>query len=358
MSKVKTFKPMKAVNDKLDFNQITYPVAVSLKMDGVYGLTRESNLLGRSLKPMKSEWLTEMLSKDTFSGFCGEVCYADDFSEYSESALRLNRQDLCRTSTSKVNTIKSGEFPFVWVLFDFVKDFSEDYCYSTEYCDRMTELVSILDKKGEYVKHHTLCDIHYHEYMIEGVSVLIPEGHIINTPEELEELYNKALSKGYEGIVARTVDGIYKFGRSTAKSLEFVRFKPEGSSEIVVVALEEMFENLNEAKTNELGYTERSTHKENLVPMGMVGAMVGIDIHTHKLTRVGAGRMNHTERKRLWENPDEVLGALSKYLFMDTGIKDAPRHPRHAEWRALSDTEIPQEVLDILEKDYPEIVLK
>lgn len=341
--KVKQFKPLKAVNEELDFSDVIFPVTVSIKHDGVYGLNLGGNFLGRSLKPMKNLWLTEKQSQEKFSGICGEICYAN----FVDNDLRLNRQDLCRSTTSQVNSINKADFPYIWVLFDYVGDGSEQYCYGVEYVDRMTDLVNKLDAmpNGNKITIHHICGIPYHEYMVDGITMIIPEGYVVNTPEELEAIYDEAIDNGYEGIVARSLHGVYKFGRATAKSQELVRFKPSGDSEIVITSFEPMFENNNEAKINELGHTERSSHKENKVQLDMVGALIGIDINTGVLTKVGAGKLTHQEREEIWLNQEDWLGRLSKYRFMATGIKTKPRHPRHIMFRALSDVELSEVVL-------------
>lgn len=356
-AKPKQFRPLKAVSEKMGFKDLIYPAVISLKIDGVYGLNLGGKLLGRSLKAMKNEWLTDTFSKDKFKGICGEICFADlghmdtetpEMANAFEgrSDLFLNRQDLCRTTTSKVNTIKGGHFPLVWVLFDYVGDGSEEYCYNVEYVDRMFDLTRKLHDTANcaYVKAHEILGFTYHEYMADGQTLVIPEARIVKDADELEEIYSQAIEAGYEGIVARQPQGAYKFGRSTMKSQELARFKPEGDSEIVVISFEPMFENNNEAKINELGHTERSSHKENKVQLGMVGAMVGIDINTLAVVKIGAGRMDHEERALVWRNRDEYRGRLSKYLFMDTGIKDAPRHPRFSMWRSATDVELSEEV--------------
>lgn len=344
VAKVKQFKPLKAVSKKLGFGDIKYPMITSLKIDGVYGLNLLSKFLGRSLKPMKNEWLTDKFSVEELQGICGEVCYAD----LDKDDLRLNRQDLCRATTSKVNTIKGGEFEMVWVLFDYIKDGSEEYCYGRPFVDRMYDLIVKLEDDAEVVDYgvHALTkEFMYHRFLWRGITIIVPLALSVATKEEMERLYDHAIELGFEGTVGRNADGVYKFGRATENSQEIVRFKPEGTSEIIVMEFEPAFENNNEATINELGHTTRSSHKENKVMLPMVGAMVGLDVNTGLMTRVGAGRMSHAEREEVWNNQEKYLHKLSNYLFMDTGIKDAPRHPRHAMWRPVTDLDFSDEIV-------------
>ena len=341
---VKQFKPIKAVSEELGFEDLTYPVSVSIKHDGVNGLNLKGDFLGRSLKAMKNVWLTQKLSQEKFEGICGEICHAT----LDDGELKLNRQDLCRATTSMTGAIKKENFEFIWVLFDYIKDGSEEYCSNTPFVDRMYQLAELLMGMDglDYAGVTVLCGIQYHVFNVDGVCMLMPEAVEVNSPEELEELHNNFVDNGFEGTITRSPQGVYKFGRSTAKSQEIVRFKPKGDSEIIVTKFEPMFKNNNEAKINELGHTERSSHKENKEQLDMVGALIGIDVNTGELTKVSAGTLTHAERAEIWLNQGEYLGKLSKYRSMATGVKDKPRHPRHKEWRNIEDAVISQEILD------------
>lgn len=341
----KQFNPMKTVNNPMDFTDVEFPCVASIKFDGVYMLNLLSQALGRSLKKVKNEYITDLLSREVFSGFCGEVCHGD---MSQDEELRLNRQDLCRTTTSHTGAIKKIDWPFVWVLFDFIGDGSEEYC-KKPYWERMVDMAKIVEAEGTPMAVHEFCGFVYYQYNIGGVTVIFPEAKEVFDAETLESLYEASCEAGYEGIVVRSVNGIYKWGRCTVKSQEMVRFKPSDDSEIIITKFEPMYQNNNEAKINELGRTERSSHKENKVQLEAVGAIHGVDINTGALVKIGAGKMTHEEREGVWKHRDEYLGGLAKYRFMATGIKDKPRHPRFISWRLVEDVEISDDVLNIAE---------
>ena len=79
-------------------------------------------------------------------------------------------------------------------------------------------------------------------------------------------LLEKEQSKGGEGLILRNPDGMYKYGRSTPKEQLSIKLKFFEQDEFEVVGFEERYTNTNEATTNELGYTSRSSHKSNLLP--------------------------------------------------------------------------------------------
>jgi DNA ligase-1 len=96
-------------------------------------------------------------------------------------------------------------------------------------------------------------------------------------------------------------------------------------------------ENQNEAKTNALGRTERSTHKENLVGKGILGGMVAVDLISGKEIKVAPGKMTHDQRLHLWTHQEEIVGKVVKYRSMDKGVKDQPRFARWIDFRSERD---------------------
>lgn len=340
----KQFKPMKTVNEAMSFEDVTYPKLISVKFDGVYALNLASKLLGRSLKAMKNVWVTDLLSKDKFTGICGEIMNTSLDPDAPEE-LKINRQDLCRNTTSFTGAIKKEDWDFVIAVFDFVGDGSEEYC-KKPYNQRMADLGQLfLDMDNcQFITKHEFAGIVYQEFMADGIQFIVPEPKIVEDAIDAEYIYNLAIDEGHEGIILREIEGIYKFGRATKKSQEMIRFKPSDDSEIIITHLEPMFENNNEAKINELGHTERSSHKENKVQLEMVGALVGYDINTGEEVRIGAGKLTHAERSEVWLGRGEYIGRLAKYRFMATGIKTKPRHPRFISWRNVEDLD--QTVID------------
>jgi len=305
MKKQVKFKPHLACDANTD--KLTFPVFVQYKIDGVRMLVRDSVATGRSMKKYKNLKMTEYFSQDCFNGFDMEI-----------GVTYPNDPDLCRLSTSLVNTIK-GELPKFAVVFDYLDEScignSEPFIY------RMKALEGYMAD----------CDLP------DDVELIYSKQYKIESREELEEFYTKALEMGYEGLIIRDQNAVHKSGRCTVREGAYLRMKPTGDSEGVVQSVEEAYENLNEAKTNELGHTERSTHKENMKPKGMIGALWLKDIHSGDVVKVGAGKLTHEERKYYFDNQGEIVGELVKYAFLATGKKDKPRHPRYISHRAWED---------------------
>ena len=98
---------------------------------------------------------------------------------------------------------------------------------------------------------------------------------------------------------------------------------------------EEMF-NGNEAQTNELGRTKRSSAKAGLLGKETLGAFRVRDVVSGVEFSVGTG-LTAAERQRYWDGRGHLIGSLVKYKFFPVGVKVAPRHPVFLGFRDRSD---------------------
>ena len=297
-------KPMLArdVNEQ----KLKFPLAVLPKIDGSWAAIQNGKLFARSLKPHENAYTTELYSNEEFEGLRGELIIGEN----------PVAPGLCRNTSSALRTINGEPFTTLW-CFDYVTPDTVDL----RYIDRMEKLEDKIkklhDKGYDYVR------------MIDF--------RIAVSLENYESIRDEYLSLGYEGVVVRDLYAKHKEGRSSSVSPELWRFKPYSSAELKVTRLVEEMKNNNEAKTNALGLTERSTHQENLEGKGTLGAIVGelvtpvLDYSGAIVTPVGAevtvstGNLTAKECKDLWDNPSKIVGKLVEFEFMSYGLKDKPR---------------------------------
>ena len=296
----KQFKPHLACD--VDFTKLKFPVWGMRKIDGVRMLNVGGQAVGRSLKPHANKHTTQEFSLWMYDGYDGEVTFGD-----------IQGDSLCRDTTSVLNRIE-GTPDVVWNLFDFVVPHLQDKPYKERYKALEQHLSILPDKRIKLISYVEL-----------------------NSIEEAEAFYQESLDLGYEGAIYRDPLALHKSGRCTAKEAAYTRAKPQSDKEARVLGLVEAMENLNEAKINELGHTERSSHKENKVGKGMVGMLKCEDLITGMPIDVGAGKMTHKEREHYWNNPHEIVGKFIKYRSMDVGVKSAPRFARYISIRAEAD---------------------
>jgi DNA ligase-1 len=160
---------------------------------------------------------------------------------------------------------------------------------------------------------------------------------VIFTLDELLAYESTTLSQGYEGVILRSPDGLYKNGRTTLREGTYLRIKRFTQEDAVVLSLVEAMENTNEAVTNALGRSERSAHQDNLVPKGMIGSLICRDVKTDQEITVGPGKLTHEERTYYWSNPSLLVGRTISYKFFPHGQLNLPRFPTFESIRITED---------------------
>ena len=149
---------------------------------------------------------------------------------------------------------------------------------------------------------------------------------LIHSQEELDDYEEEVLAKGFEGVILRSPDAQYKFGRGSPVQQQLLKIKKFEDSEATILSFEERMHNENVATKDAFGRTERSSHQENKHPAGDLGAMVVKDLETGIEFNIGTG-FSAAQRKEFWDNKANLLGKIVKYKFFPVGVKEKPRHP-------------------------------
>lgn len=293
------FKPLLAATVK-DLDTITYPVYASVKLDGVRAIAKDGEIRSRSNKPIANKRVQELLSAVNTLGLDGELIVGNACSE-----------DCFRHTTSVVTSHDADVKGLRFFVFDVIneKDFST-----------RLETLKLISTLGDFKKHCVL---------VEQV--------LLNNKEEVLDFERVAVESGFEGVMLRSVDGKYKYGRSTEKEGILLKLKRFADDEAEVLDSICRYINQNEAFVNELGHTARSTIKDNLVATDSLGALVcrtkdGI------LFNIGTG-FTEEERMELWKNRDSLVGKLAKYKHFPVGALLAPRFPVFLGFRSPDDLE-------------------
>jgi DNA ligase-1 len=143
----------------------------------------------------------------------------------------------------------------------------------------------------------------------------------------------KCLADGYEGVITRSLDGPYKFGRSSLREQYMVKLKRFQDSEAVIVSFEELEHNLNPQVENVFGRMKRPGGAAGKVPGGTLGTLVCRDVHSGVDIRIGGGKgMTQALRQEIWDNRPSFAGRVLRYEYQAVGSKDKPRFPRFAGW--------------------------
>lgn len=282
-------KPMLAGTIK-NLSDLVYPVLVTPKIDGIRCLTFKDGPKSRKLKPIPNTYVRETVAA-IGAGFDGElvVPHARNFGVTSSAIMR-----------------ESGKPEFIYYVFDVY-----DADRELGYLDRMEVMAERMDRLFSRS-----------EINLDWFKPLIPVP--IRDEAELLDYESKTLEAGYEGVMMRSLNGPYKFGRSSVRQGYLLKLKRFLDSEAVVVGYKEWMTNTNKKEYDALGNAKRSTAKAGKVPKGSLGALIvkwgGVEFE------IGTG-FNFEQRDSLWAQRDDLLGKIAKFKYQEVGAQNRPRFP-------------------------------
>lgn len=294
MSLPDTFKPNLATEPDAKYPLFWNKLA-SPKLDGIRCvIDDEGKAYSRSLKPIPNKHIQRVLR--AYRNLDGELIVGSPTHEN------------CYWTTNSAVMTHDGEPEFQFYVFDRPLSSSQSFAVRQE---------SIWSEERE-----------------DEVIRLLPHV-LLKSGDECAQYYENLLADGYEGAILRNPNALYKHGRSTAKSQDMLKLKPFKDDEAIVTGVYEAMFNGNEAFTNELGRTARSTAMAGLEGKGMIGGFFARDLVSGVEFDCSAGKSTHDQRRDWWVN--QPIGRILKYRHMPIGVKDKPRSPRFIGWRSVED---------------------
>lgn len=293
-----SFRPMLAAKvTNIDHLQ-NYPYLCTPKIDGIRCITtlisqfdliqQDARVEGvsRTLTRIPNHYIQRVLGEANLLGLDGELV-----------TFTSGGMDSYNTVQSKVMS-EQGRPEFEFMVFDVVEP--------VPYWDRMAHLKNdlVFPDNSPFKKL---------------LPTLIPDARHLAAYEEA------MVQEGFEGVMLRVPDGMYKFGRSTARQEWLLKMKRFEDAEATVIGFEELKHNDNEAETNALGLTERSDHKANMRNGNTLGALI-VNGHNGQTFKIGTG-FDQATRQEIWDYQDKYLMQTVKYKYQPHGQKDAPRCP-------------------------------
>lgn len=147
--------------------------------------------------------------------------------------------------------------------------------------------------------------------------------------EEFMAFEEDCIMAGGEGICLKTPLAKYKHNRGTMKDQTLLKIKRFRTAEAKILSVSPRLFNGNEKEENPLGYAERSTAKENLIPTDVLGTMEVVGLNgDFKDTHFSIGNFNglsDPEKKYYLKNPP--LNKVVTYKYFPEGSEERPRHP-------------------------------
>lgn len=282
------FQPMGAV--KADLDNIQYPVYGSPKLDGIRAVIQDGVVLSKRLIRIPNLYVQDLFGCSFLNGLDGELCVG-----------KPTHKNLMQATTSGVMSMY-GEPDVTYKVFDYWTDTTAPYGKRLEMLQRNWENV---------------------EQQFPRVQLL--EQRFLPHSDALAQYEAHCLSLGYEGVMVRNPNGLYKYGDSTVREGYLLKVKRFSDDEAVVEGMVELMHNGNPLCEDARGYAKRSSNAENLVPMNTMGSLRVRDLKTGVRFSIGTG-FSAKDRDDWWALGERANGTIVKYKhFKNSGVKDAPR---------------------------------
>jgi len=301
-------KPLLAV--AVDYDKLTFPKLMSPKLDGIRCLKINGKAVSRKFKPIPNDYIRTWIETHCSDGFDGEILCLDPTAPFAEvSSMVMSKEH-------------PAEKTFVYGVFDWVAGDRLLLPFKTRIANVETWFAKLSVEKPEVTRHMRP----------------IPHDLVLNR-EDLTEQHVAWVSHGYEGTMLRDPEGIYKCGRSTVNQGILLKVKDWMDEEAIVIDVEEMMENTNEATRDEVGATKRSTAKEGMVGKGTMGKLVCKCLTDGAEFRIGGGPgLTAKKRQEMWDQRNDpalsVIDRVVKFKHQaDPGATErgngvAPRFPQ------------------------------
>jgi len=289
-------KPLLASNVE-DYSKLKFPAYVSPKLDGVRAMMQNGRLVSRSLKPIPNKNVQEMF-KGLPEGLDGELIVGSPTNDPYRKT---------------VSVVMSDNKPV---------DFYGDETVKFYVFDRITNMP--FKARLSFFQHLA------EEYANEFPNLVVVPQILVGSLADLETAETEFLQAGYEGLMYRDPEGIYKHGRSSEREQILLKVKRFCDAEARIIEAYEEMENQNESFKNELGRTARSSAKAGKVGKGQLGGFhcVGVGgVYDGVAFDVSSSSITHNLRRAFWIDRADFPGRLVTYKYFPTGGDTRPRHP-------------------------------
>ncbi len=254
---------------------LNYPVSVSIKKDGVRCIMVDGKLLSRGLIDVPNKIIVDCLTRILPDGFDMELCVNNSLRE---------TVSVTRSSNKTVGSL--DVYVIDWVTTDDIINRTPFQVRYKRIQDWVAANKKILTQKGacENIRVHT--DIQY----------------TVDTPEDMQRFYDRAVENGEEGVMIRNLNGAYV----TSRSNNLLKWKRSEDDEGLIVDLV-----LNDANKELEAFV-----------LEWNGARF----------KISSG-LNARTRKMYYEGRNLLIGQLLKFTYQDisragvNAYRNAPRHP-------------------------------
>jgi DNA ligase-1 len=281
-NKMKKFQPMLAV--KADLELIKYPCYISRKLDGIRCVIKDGVPYTRKLEDIPNLYIREKLKG--LPELDGELMIPGKGFHDVQSAVMS----------------EDGEPDFKFHVFD-------NFIYPEAPFSQRLKLVRPPNPFVQTVWQS-----------------------IVQNEAELLRYLDVFIAEGYEGLMVRSPESPYKFGRSTLNEGYLLKVKKFFDDEAVLVRMVEKMTNTNPKTLDKLGNSKRSSHKAGKVPAGTVGTFIALWKGKEIKLGFGEGICDY-HKQEFWDNQQNYIGKQLTFTYQEISPKGEPRFGKFVGFR-------------------------
>lgn len=299
------FRPLRArdtTEEHLDTLLRRYlTLVLMIKYDGVRCIVKNSIVLGKSMLPITNQYIQKLYGKPEYEGKEFEIIVTTD-----------------------------GIYDPVTCCAETVSFTNSDYVEREHVCVLIDD--HLLTEMNFEVRLS-----HLEDFANKTLGFIVPELEYVHSLDEILEFEHKVLAKDHEAIIIRNPFLPYREGTST-KEGELLRLKRYISEEAIILEVGAAYTNTNEAETNALGYSERSSKLAGKVAKEEVGKLLcqlvkdvydpwsqRLLFKKGSLCIVAPGNMSKDEKIALYKDKEQLKGKMIAFKSFPKGTKDKPR---------------------------------
>jgi DNA ligase 1 len=302
-------KPMLAVNETPDWDDVEWPMFASRKLDGMRAIVLRGKLLSRSMKEIPNVHLLGELDDMLEYSLRNEVVFDGELYSHEDTFQKII--SVCRS--------KSHDVP------DGLK-FNAIDMLPLEQWDMDKPTITFRDSNKAMIK------VFVRQNFKKAANIVQYRVASVGRAKEMLAGY---LDTGYEGMMLRDPEQSYKHGRTTANENWLFKFKSwlEYDGKITgVIEGTEMIEGLKR-KVGPTGHREPIFKKGERRKNGTFGKFV-IELEDGTTTKCGNWKgLTNELRNEIWKNQDQYIGRWVRFKGQAVGVKDKPRISKDFEFR-------------------------
>ena len=259
-------------------SNLKFPVYASPKLDGIRATIKDGLVISREIKAIPNQHIQSKFGRDELNGLDGELIIRD----WTSGAAYTSTASIVMSKSAPINDI-------IFCVFD-------RWAIPGEFSRRL--------------KHIEL----FHSLTIGLKDIKIVPHILINNQADLDSYEEQVLEAGFEGVMLRSPDGRYKYGRSTESEALLMKLKRFKDSEAII---KEILPIESEGTT-----------------LPIAGSLIVEDPEFFRPFGVSLSRLTKEEKERFWNARQQHIGRKIRYRYFAYGMKDVPRHGRFTSFYA------------------------